>query len=632
MTYDPSEPTWPDRDRFVLSCGHACILLYSMLYLTGYGVELEDLRQFRQLHSRTPGHPEVHDLPGIEVTTGPLGQGFANGVGLGVAERMLRARFGPDVVDHHTFVICSDGDLMEGISHEAASLAGHLGLGRLIYVYDDNHITIDGPTEITLNDDAGAALRGLRLARRTPGRGRQRHRRPRSRAAAGHGGRGPPQPADPAQPHRLARAAHDRQPQGPRLPARRGGGPGHQGDPGPAARRDLLGARRRPRHVPAGHPPGPGGPHRRGRSAWPPGAANRDEWDAVWAGRGYPGWQAEAARPGRRRASRSPPATPINEALNAMRDEVPGLVAGGADLTGNTGTKLDDTEPQSREHPEGRAIAFGVREHGMGGDPQRHEPSTGASCPSAGTFFVFSDYMRGSVRLAALSQAKVIYFWTHDSVGLGQDGPTHQPIEQLAAMRAMPGLRVIRPADANESAHALRVAIERDGPTALILSRQNAPGAGRHRRRWRPMLEKGAYVLRRRRRRPRRGPDRHRLRGVGLRGRGRAARRRRASPPGWCPCRAGSSSTSRTTTTRTRCSGAGAPVLSVEAAASFGWSRWADDSVAIDHFGASARARRCWRTSASPPRTWPPGPGPCSRTELEPFDLDDDDDDLEEDA
>ena len=155
MTYDPTEATWPDRDRFVLSCGHACILLYSMLYLTGYGAELEDLREFRRLHSRTPGHPEAHDLPGIEVTTGPLGQGFANGVGLGVAERMLRARFGPDLVDHYTFVICSDGDLMEGISHEAASLAGHLGLGRLIYVYDDNHITIDGPTELTLNDDAG---------------------------------------------------------------------------------------------------------------------------------------------------------------------------------------------------------------------------------------------------------------------------------------------------------------------------------------------------------------------------------------------------------------------------------------------------------------------------------------------
>src|ERR1700736_1528015 len=155
MHHDPSAPDWPDRDRFVLSCGHACILLYSMLYLTGYDVDLEDLRQFRRLHSRTPGHPEVHDLPGIEVTTGPLGQGVANGVGLGIAERMLRARFGSDVVDHHTFVICSDGDLMEGISHEAASLAGHLGLGRLIYVYDDNHITIDGPTEITLGDDAG---------------------------------------------------------------------------------------------------------------------------------------------------------------------------------------------------------------------------------------------------------------------------------------------------------------------------------------------------------------------------------------------------------------------------------------------------------------------------------------------
>ncbi len=223
MTYDPSEPTWPDRDRFVLSCGHACILLYSMLYLTGYGVELEDLRQFRQLHSRTPGHPEVHDLPGIEVTTGPLGQGFANGVGLGVAERILRARFGPDVVDHHTFVICSDGDLMEGISHEAASLAGHLGLGRLIYVYDDNHITIDGPNRDHPDGRRGRSLRGLRVARRSPGRGGQRHRRPRRRPAPGHGrARTAPAFSSCAATSRWPGSAYDRQPEGPWVAARRG--------------------------------------------------------------------------------------------------------------------------------------------------------------------------------------------------------------------------------------------------------------------------------------------------------------------------------------------------------------------------------------------------------------------------
>ena len=624
MTYDPSEPLWPDRDRFVLSCGHACILLYSMLYLTGYGVELEDLRHFRQLHSRTPGHPEVHDLPGIEVTTGPLGQGVANGVGLGISERMLRARFGSDVVDHHTFVICSDGDLMEGISHEAASLAGHLGLGRLIYVYDDNHITIDGPTEITLGDDAGRRFEAYgwhvdrlgEVANDTDAleaglrRAMADEERPSLLILRSHIGWPAPHMTDNPKAH---------------------GSP--FGEEEVRATKEILGL-----------PPDetfwvPDEVIDMYRQAIPKGqvarndwekrlsdwSGDRNEWDLVWSNQGRPGWQAKLptwTTPGEQVATRNS----VNKVLNALRTEVPGLVAGGADLTGNTGTKLDDTERQSREHPEGRAIAFGVREHAMGGILNGMSLHGGA-IPIGGTFFVFSDYMRGSVRLAAISEAKVIYFWTHDSVGLGEDGPTHQPIEQLAAVRAMPGLRVIRPADANESAQALRVAIERNGPTAMILSRQNVPvlpGTDT----LAANLEKGAYTL----------VDGGEDPDVVLIGTGsevsvcvaaaellaaEGVTARVVSMPSW------DLFDEQDDDYQDEVLGAGAPVLSVEAAASFGWSRWADDSVAIDHFGASAPGAEVlaeFGFTAENVATR----ARALLEELDPFGADDDDEDEEE--
>jgi transketolase len=583
MNYDPSEPDWPDRDRFVLSCGHACILLYSMLYLTGYGVTMEDLKQFRHLGSRTPGHPEVHDLPGIEVTTGPLGQGVANGIGLGLAERMLRGRFGLDVVDHHTFVICSDGDLMEGISHEAASLAGHLQLGRLTYIYDDNHITIDGRTEIALTDDAGkrfeaygwhvehlgevandtdALEAGLRRAMAIDDR-------PSLLILRSHIGYPAPHLTDSPKAH---------------------GNP--LGEEEVKATKEILGL-----------PPDetfwvpddvlsmyreaiPRGQARREEwekrlSVW---SGDREEWDLVWARAGKKGWTTKLPtwKPGESVATRHS----INAALNAVATEIPAIVAGGADLTGNTGTQLDGTELQSVEHPGGRALAFGVREHGMGG-VMNGLALHGGVIPIGGTFFVFSDYMRGSVRLAALSGAHVIYFWSHDSVGLGEDGPTHQPIEQLAAVRAMPGLRVIRPADANESAQALRLAIEMDGPTGLILSRQNVPvleGTAELADR----VERGAYVLHD----PDPEPDVV-LIGTGsevavcidaakeLAERGYTARV--VSMPSWELFEA------QDEDYQDDVLGPGSPVLSVEAASSFGWSRWADDSVALDRFGASGK-------------------------------------------
>ena len=581
MQYDPADPAWPDRDRFVLSCGHACILLYSMLYLTGYGLELEDLKQFRQLHSRTPGHPEVHDMPGIEVTTGPLGQGVANGVGLGIAERMLRARFGSDVVDHRTFVICSDGDLMEGISHEAASLAGHLRLGRLIYIYDDNHITIDGPTEIALNDDAAKRFEAYgwhvenlgEVAEDTDAleaavrRAIAEEERPSFLVLRSHIGYPAPHLTDSPKAHGSPLGADEVR-----------------------ATKEILGL-----------PPDescwvPDEVLEMYRQALPRGRAvrhewesrfsswtgDREEWTAAWANEGRPGWRDKLPKwtAGESVATRSS----INVALNAIAADVPGLVSGGADLTGNTGTKLDGAERQGYDHPEGRAMAFGVREHGMGGI-MNGMSLHGGVIPIGGTFFVFSDYMRGSVRLAALSGAKVIYFWTHDSVGLGEDGPTHQPVEQLASIRAMPGLRVIRPADANESAHALRVAIERDGPTALVLSRQSLPvlegtdilAAN---------LELGAYVLVD-------GGDEPDVVLVGtgsevsvcvaaatlLDEQGLAVRV--VSMPSW------ELFDEQEDGYQDGILGPGAPVLSVEAAVSFGWARWADDSVALDHFGAS---------------------------------------------
>ncbi|MDQ6784645.1 MAG: transketolase [Actinomycetota bacterium] len=581
MDFDPAEPHWADRDRFVLSCGHACILLYSMLHLTGYGMELDDLRNFRQLHSRAPGHPEVHHAPGIEVTTGPLGQGFANGVGMGIAERNLRARYGADVVDHHTFVVCSDGDLMEGISHEAASMAGHLGLGRLVYVYDDNHITIDGPTELALNDDAVKRFEaygwhvedlgemandagGLEAAVR---RGMAEEDRPSMLILRSHIGYPSPNKTDTAGAH---------------------GSP--LGDDEIRATKEILG-------LPADEQfwipdevlalyrkAGERGQsaHRRWRERLGASGVDRVEWDALWANKGLPGWADDLPtwEVGEKVATRKS----TNTTLNAIVGKVPGLMSGGADLTGNTGTKLDNVEPQSREHPEGQALAFGVREHAMGGIMNGLSLHGGA-LPVGGTFFVFSDYMRGAVRMAAISEAKVIYFWTHDSVGLGEDGPTHQPIEHLAAMRAMPGLRVIRPADANESAQALRIAVDHDGPTALILSRQNLPvlaGTEEHA----GDVERGAYIL------IDAGDDPDLvLIGTGsevavcveaaelLADEGIAARV--VSMPSW------ELFEGQDDEYQDRVLGPGSPVLSVEAASSFGWARWADESVAIDHFGES---------------------------------------------
>ena len=581
MRFEPSAPDWPDRDRFILSAGHASILLYSMLYLTGFGLTLDDIRQFRQWGSRTPGHPEVHHTPGVEVTTGPLGQGFADGVGMGIAERWLRARFSPEVCDHHTFVICSDGDMEEGISHEAASLAGHLQLGRLVYVYDDNHITIDGNTELSFSDDTATRFEAYgwhvervgEIANDTAAleaavRGAmQVEDRPSLIVLRSHIGYPSPHYTDTAKAH---------------------GNP--LGEDEVRATKEILGL-----------PPDetfwvPDEVLQLYRECIPRGQVLREAWekrlaswtgdraafDACLAGRGLNGWHDKLPtwKPGEAVATRRA----AKACFDAVLDVVPGLVAGGADLTENTGTELAGQARQSREHPEGRQLYFGIREHGMGGALNGMALHVGV-LPAGGTFFVFSDYMRGAVRLAAISEAHVIFVWTHDSVGLGEDGPTHQPVEHLAGLRAMPGLRLIRPADANETAHALRVAVDRSGPTALVLSRQNLPvldGTAEQAE----GVRRGAYVL----------VDADEpaivLIGTGsevsvcveaaklLTADGLPARV--VSMPSWELFDEQDADYQDAVLTD------GLPALAVEAAASFGWDRYADGSVSIDRFGASA--------------------------------------------
>ena len=582
MRHDPSEPDWPDRDRFVLSAGHASILLYSMLYLTGYGLELDDIKAFRQWGSKTPGHPEVHHTKGVEVTTGPLGQGFGNAVGMGVAERYLRARFGPEVSDHYTFVICSDGDLQEGLSHEAASLAGHLGLGRLVYVYDDNHISIDGPTELSFTDDSARRFEAYgwhvenlgEIANDTDGlesalrRAMAEDGRPSLLVLRSHIGWPAPNKTDTEDAH---------------------GSPlGHDEV---RATKEILGlppdetfwvpdevVELYRRCIPRGT---------QLRAAWQERfdawTGDRAELVACLKGTGLAGWQAKLPTwsPGTQVATR----TASGDVINAVADVVPGLLAGGADLTGNTGTLLKDRGVQSVAEPGGRLLYYGVREHAMGA-AMNGMALHGGVLPVGGTFFTFSDYMRGAVRLAAISEAKVVFSWTHDSVGLGEDGPTHQPIEQLAAMRAMPGLRVIRPADANETAHAWRIAVEGNGPVALLLTRQKVPVLEGTAESFEGVA-RGAYVLEH----GSDDPD------VVLVGTGsevwvcvEAARllgdegvvARVVSMPCWDLFEAQDDDYQESVLP------ADVPTLAVEAASSFGWPRWADHSVSIDRFGASA--------------------------------------------
>src|SRR5918994_435496 len=442
MRYDADAPDWPDRDRFVLSAGHASILLYSMLHLTGYGLTLEDLRSFRQWGSQTPGHPEVHHTTGVDVTTGPLGQGFANAVGMGVAERWLRGRFGPEVCDHRTFVICSDGDLMEGVSHEAASLAGHLGLGRLVYVYDDNHISIDGPTELSYSDDARSRFEGyhwhvvqlgevaddLDALERGLREGIEVEDRPTLLILRSHIGYPSPKYTDTAHAHGSPLGADD-----------------------VAKVKEILGMPAEDFWVPddvLNFYRQAGARGRNARDSWRERVTafrerdgdQAEEYDVILTAGGRVGWEAKL--PSWDAGESVPTRKACAAVVDAILDVVPGLMGGGADLTGNTGTELKGKSPVTRDDFTGRQIHFGVREHGMGSIMNGMALSGGA-LPFGGPFFIFSDYERPALRLAGGFGAKVAFAWSHDSVGLGEDGPTHQPIEHLMSLRAIPRLRVI---------------------------------------------------------------------------------------------------------------------------------------------------------------------------------------------
>ena len=499
MKHNPANPGWPDRDRFVLSAGHGSMLLYSLLHLTGYDLPLEELKSFRQWGSRTPGHPEYGHAPGVETTTGPLGQGFANGVGMALAERHLAAGFnrpGHDVVDHFTYAIVSDGDLMEGISHEAASLAGHLRLGKLIYLYDDNHISIEGSTDITYTEDpiARFAAYGWHVDRVPDGNdvdaveqavktAQMETDRPSLIAVRTHIGYGSPNKQDT---------------------------PGAHGEP--LGVEELLRTKENlgwPAE-PAFYIPDEALDHF--RKAVNQGKTDEKAWMDVMAsyGAAYPelaplwrrcmegaptdGWDGEIPLfPADAKGMATRVAS--GKVLNGIAKKVPGLFGGSADLAPSNKTLIDgETDFQPGAYG-GRNIRFGVREHAMG-SLMNGMALHGGLLPYGGTFLVFSDYMRPAIRLAALMGLHVIYVFTHDSIGLGEDGPTHQPVEHLAALRGIPNLTVIRPCDANETAAAWRAAVENaGGPVALALSRQGLPTLDRDAMAPADNLRHGAYIL-----------------------------------------------------------------------------------------------------------------------------------------
>jgi transketolase len=495
---NPDVTEWPDRDRFVLSSGHACVLQYSLLHLCGFDMSLADLQQFRQWGSRTPGHPERDHTPGIEITTGPLGQGFANAVGMAIAERFLAERFnrpGHDLVDHHVYVICSDGDLMEGISQEAASIAGNFALGKLVVCYDDNRITIDGTTALSFDaEDHSARLAAdgwhvqrvedsedLEALEAAIAAGREETERPSFISIRSHIAYPAPHAIDTAKSH---------------------GAP--LGEDEVRATKEAMGFdpdrkfwvdERVYEHMSL-HEAGAKASEAWGerlkawRAAFPQMAA---DWDLAWAGRLREGWSERLPvfKAGEEIATRAAG----QKVMAAFSEFGPTVIGGAADLVESTKTTFEGAGEFSKVHV-GRNIPFGIREHAMGAIVNGASAHGGIVKPYGATFLMFSDYMRGAVRLSALMSLPVVWVWTHDSIGLGEDGPTHQPVEHYASLRAIPHLWVIRPGDANETAAAWRVALEReDGPVALLLSRQNVLVLDREALAGAEGLERGGYVL-----------------------------------------------------------------------------------------------------------------------------------------
>jgi len=477
LKHNPANPRWADRDRFILSAGHGSALLYALLHLTGYDLTLNDLKAFRQWESKTAGHPEYGLCPGVEATTGPLGQGFAMGVGMAAAEKHLAGRLnrpGQTIVDHYTYAIVSDGDLMEGVASEAASLAATLGLGKLIYLYDDNKISIEGGTDLAFTEDVGGRFEayGWQVLRVDQGddveaimtaidAARAETARPSLVMVRTHIGCGSPK-QDSASAHGEPLGAEAAQ-----------------------ATRACFGWPSDPFHIPPEVLSHLRQARERGRQA-------EDQWQQTLAaymqahpedGRQYAAWLKGQLPPGWREAlpvfdpADKPVATRVasGQVINALAPVVGNLLGGSADLAPSTKTVIKGSgDLRGKGADCGRNVHFGVREHAMGA-MVNGMALHGGLIPYGATFFVFSDFMRPALRLAALMQTKSIFVFTHDSLGVGEDGPTHQPVEHLMALRVMPGFRVVRPADANETAQAWALALTSDGPTALVLSRQNLP-------------------------------------------------------------------------------------------------------------------------------------------------------------
>ncbi|MEZ2335172.1 transketolase [Mucilaginibacter sp. RCC_168] len=499
LNYNPKNPDWANRDRFILSAGHACILQYSFLYLTGYDLSLDDIKQFRQLNSKTAGHPEYGLAPGVDVTTGPLGQGFANGVGFAIAQKHLAARYnkpGFDLFSYNIYAITSDGDMMEGVTSEAASLAGHLQLGNLIYLYDDNHISIEGSTDIAFNEDVSARFRAygwqvqevndvndthaLELALINAKSETQKPSliRVRSLIAYGSpnksgtaGSHGSPLGADEIKlvkqffgfdpeksfnvPDEVIKYYHEK---------------GAKGE-GKEEKWNKLFADYKAKYP---------------ELAAEYEAAFKGELPAGWADK-LPVFKGSDPKMATRQAS--------GKVLNAIAPSLPNLIGGAADLAPSTETNLKEYTSFTSEDRHGRNFHFGIREHAMGSALNGMSLTKGL-LPFGATFLQFADYMRPPIRLAAIMKISPIFVYTHDSIGLGEDGTTHQPIEHLSTLRAIPNVTVIRPADANETSHAWRVAIEKKGgPTVLIFTRQGLPILDQDKYGKASDLEKGAYIV-----------------------------------------------------------------------------------------------------------------------------------------
>lgn len=590
LRFDPTHPEWFNRDRFVLSAGHASMLIYSVLHLSGYEVSLDDIKNFRQWGSKTPGHPEVHHTPGVEVTTGPLGQGFANAVGMAMAEEYLRATLGSEVIDHHIFVVCSDGDLMEGISYEAASLAGHNKLSKLIAIYDDNKITIDGSTDLTFSEDVASRFRSqgwnvieageisedLDELERVIRQAQSNTNAPTIIIIRSHIGYPSPQFTDTS-------AAH-----------------GALTDKGDISEtKQIMGMPDEPfkvdedvydfyRHACSRS-------KKQAESYFGEYQSKvddlinttNDELTSLSTGDlslYFENNSGEnlAPEPGTSIATR----VSCADILSTCARKSPSLIGGSADLTGNTGTKISDSRIFHPTQREGRQIHFGIREHAMAAAANGMALSYNLR-PFVGTFFVFADYMRPSIRLAAITSARVLFVFSHDSIGVGEDGPTHQPIEQLTSLRAMPGIDVIRPADSYETAAAIEYFLHRSqGPVALITTRQNIPVLEATRRYAREGVTRGAYILV-----DNENPD------VVLAASGsevhlcvqalellkeKNIRARIVSVP--CLEKLHDFSESALSELFPN----GVPVVSIEAGSRYGWEAFADCVIGIDRFGASA--------------------------------------------